>query len=140
MAVCKPAPGKSISLTDTALIFGQGSQRLSVPLDRVKKAALEFKKLMLPLVIGGISVPLAFVALYSNILGLWAGVALVFAGAMLFYMGIRGGYQLVFELEGNSLTYFTDEAPSGARQFAAQVNHQVYLLKQKSRFRRTEGY
>jgi len=83
---------------------------------------ITFKRLMLPLVIGGISAPLSFVALVSRFLPLWTGLAILFIGILLMVYGYRGSYQLLMQMSGSSFSIFLDDKTQPVIRFINEVN------------------
>ncbi|MEN7546886.1 hypothetical protein AAG747_03125 [Rapidithrix thailandica] len=122
LATCHFNEKSWISLSDNLLKISQPQSFRVLRKTQIKALHLSFKRLFLPLVIGGITAPLALVALYSNILVAWTALSIVLLGSFLFYYGLRGVYQLKVELYGSELNVFLDEKSQEMEEFVKMTN------------------
>jgi hypothetical protein len=98
-----------LKLTDKQVRIVHKRKRKEIPLRYLQGISLEFKRLMLPLIIGGIIWPLSIVGLFSHYLTIFTGMAFLMTGLLLFYYGYRGAWQLNFHLKGQNISLFVDE-------------------------------
>lgn len=124
---CWLESGHELKLTNRKLHIQHKNYHKVWDLPVVRSCSISFKRLMLPLVIGGITAPLSLVALMSGFLHLWTGIALLFIGILLMVYGYKGSYQLVIQLMNNHFSIFLDEKTRPLQKFINQTN--IFLEK-----------
>lgn len=119
---CRFDDGGYMELTDSRLIIFEDWKRKQLPLSQVKKADISFKRLIAPIIIGGIISPLGFVAAFGNTFSFWFSMAFFLIGILLFYYGMQGSYQVSVELEGHHFKFFVDEKNEDIESFIDHLN------------------
>lgn len=122
---CYLESGHRLKLTDRKLYINHRKSKKHWNLNSIISIDIKFKRLMLPLVIGGISAPLSFVALVSNFLHLWTGLAILFIGILLMVYGYKGSYQLSIQMSSDSFSIFLDEKTKPVISFINQVKKNI---------------
>ena len=91
---------------------------------------LSFKRLVLPIITGGIVAPLAMVSIFSGVVDQWVAAGLLFVGVMLAYYGFSGAFQVeVSFINSLKMTFFMDEESRMVKQFISRVNDHLYLQR-----------
>ncbi|MBB6461407.1 hypothetical protein [Flammeovirga kamogawensis] len=92
----------------------------------IKSLHLKKKKLILPLLIGGICGPLSLVAGSSGALSLFTGLSLFIAAFFIFYLGFVGTYQLQLKMfDGTENQFFLDYNVSDIQYFVNKANIEI---------------
>lgn len=94
------------TLTDKTLIYKREGKQKRFILSQVAKIELSYKRLMFPLLLGGIGGAFSIVAGLKGSLNLWIGMGLGSVGLLLFYYGIKGRYQLEIYMKNNAIHAF----------------------------------
>jgi len=101
-----------------------------IPITRIAHIDMQFKRLVLPIITGGIVAPLAMISLFSGVLDQWVAAGLLLTGGMLAYYGYTGAYQVqIIFTNSLRLTFFVDEDSKGVRDFLAKVKDRLFLAK-----------
>lgn len=103
-------------------------KKLAFPLQKVQKVSIAFKRLLFPLISGGISTPLFGVALWNQLISFWFGIGVVFIGLSLLYYGWLGTHQVSIDLSQETINYFTDHKTPELESLVKQTNE---LVKQR---------
>lgn len=121
----------SLELTNKHLIVKQPNKKLHYPLHTVSKINLAFKRLLLPIIGGGISTPLFTVALWNHLLHFWFGIGIIMAGLSLLYYGWLGTHQLSIQINENQVHYFADQKTPELEKLVSQVNKVIRERNEK---------
>jgi hypothetical protein len=133
LAVASLTDTHSLVLTNKHLLLQSPQKKLSFPLQQVKSIDLAFKRLLFPLISGGISTPLFGVALWNQVVNFWLGVGIVLLSSSLLYYGWLGMHQVSINLSQESLHYFTDQKRADVEQLVRQTN-QLLKSRKESNF------
>lgn len=94
----------------------------------IKSVHKSNKRLLLPLILGGILSPLALVAIYENLFSPFLLLSAFFTGIFLLYIGWAGSYTLVITMEGNKDEFiFLRTIPKQVLKFIDFFN--LFLMK-----------
>lgn len=103
----------------------------SLPLSKVNSIETHFRRLLFPLIIGGIFAPLAFVAAFLGTVHFWIGIAIGLSGLSLIYYGWSGAYQLkITAFHVQHFNYFIDFNSKKLEYFIEQTQR-LLLLKEE---------
>jgi hypothetical protein len=119
----------SLQLTNKHLIVQQPYKKLHYPLHNVNKINLVFKRMLLPLISGGISAPLFAVALWNHLLHFWFGIGIIMAGVSLLYYGWLGTHQVSIDTNENQIHYFADEKTTELESLVTETNKAIQQRK-----------
>ena len=108
---------ESLTLFEDQLHIQRQDQLHIFALKEIKDLKLEFKYLIIPLIVGGIVFSLSLVGIFSSVLERWAGVLLVTIGIILLYFGIRGTYQFSVQTITHAFSFFIEEQDEGLNGF-----------------------
>jgi hypothetical protein len=125
-ANCRLSAQNYLLLTNKRLLVFYEQKRRNISLKQINSIELHFKRLMLPLLLGGIVAPLSAAGLFNGSLGPLMGISLIISGILLCYYGWMGTWQLRLGLNGNYfLHYFTDEQSPRLRLFIETLNQKL---------------
>lgn len=94
----------------------------------IKAITLKKKKLILPLLVGGIIGPLSLVAANIGNISLFTGLSLFLGSSLLFYFGFIGNYQLQIKfINGTENQFFIDMESVDLQYFIHKVNTEVVV-------------
>jgi hypothetical protein len=111
-------------LTDRRLLVSDEGEQHVFSLERILHIQVIFRRLMGPLLIGGIVGPLAFVGTYRNMLAFWPGIALCCVCMLLGYYGYQGSYQVSIQRkDGTNFQFFIDRQTEALHLFVHYVNN-----------------
>ena len=114
VASCMLNPNRKLLLTNknleviTRSVINKQTYRLSIPLRQIESLEVRHKKLILPLIVGGIVAPFSTVATLLRLVGFWSGMGVVIAGLLLVYYGWVGTQQFSIVFAKHQLNYFSD--------------------------------
>lgn len=114
-----------MQLTENELFIVQEHRTRKYLLKNLNRIDLNFTRLALPIVLGGIMCPLSILALYNYIIGLWIGVLMSLASALLFYYGWVGTYQVALELRNIKINFLTDQTSPLLEYFINTTNQMI---------------
>lgn len=111
-------------LTDKTLIYRREGKQKRFILSQIANIELHYKRLMFPLLLGGIGGAFSIVASLKGSLNLWMGMGLGAVGLLLFYYGIKGRYQLEIYMKSNAVhTFFIEETGKNWDIFFKKLNY-----------------
>ena len=84
----------------------------------IKNIVIERKKLLLPLLAGGILIPLALLGMMNFNLDPLTGILLILAGSFLFFLGWNGSKVLTVYFDGQMISFPCRGTNSGVEKFA----------------------
>ncbi len=113
---------QSLQLSNKHLIVKQPERKLEYPIHNINKVSLAFKRMLLPLIGGGISAPLFAVALWNHLLHFWFGVGIIMAGVSLLYYGWLGTHQISIDTKENQIHYFADQNSPELENLVKETN------------------
>ncbi|NLR92920.1 MULTISPECIES: hypothetical protein [Flammeovirga] len=94
---------------------------------QIKSLSVKKKKLILPLLLGGIVAPLSVIAAASYSLSMLTGLSLFLGSAFLFYYGYVGNYQIEVKFfNGTQNQFFVDGNVSDLQKFIVDCHQQIY--------------
>ena len=112
-----------MQLSDKELQIKKSDKTHIFSIKEIKKIEMEFRYLIIPLIVGGIVLSLSLVGIFSAVVESWVGMMLVSIGAILLYFGIKGSYQVSIETFSSKFSFFLDDEDRGMRQFLIGVNN-----------------
>lgn len=112
----------SLELTNKNLLVKQPQKILTYPLHTIQQVKFAFKRLLLPLISGGISAPLFGIALWNQLLNFWFGLGIVMLSVSLLYYGWLGTHQISIELQHQQIHYFADQKTPELQKLVAKTN------------------
>ncbi len=122
---CRLSDSNKMQLTENELYIVQQHRTRKYLLKNLKQVELNFTRLALPIVLGGILCPLSILALYNYIIGLWIGVLMSLSSALLFYYGWIGTYQVALELRNIKINFLTDQTSPHLEYFITKTNQMI---------------
>lgn len=99
----------------------QGRLRVFV-LDHLRRLSFNHRKLMLPLVLGGITGSLSLVAIFKTQYNPWLMLSLMVGGLLAAYIGYQGSWVLTIEEDKNYTDYYLSSISDNLRAFVAYAN------------------
>jgi hypothetical protein len=133
IAELEMSPNSSLQLTDKTLSihfksrYGEQFTK-SLPINKVNSIETHFKRLLFPLVIGGIFSPLAFVAAFLGTVHFWIGITVGLLGLSLVYYGWLGSYQLkITAFHAQQFSYFIDFKSKNLEYFVLKAQQLIQL-------------
>jgi hypothetical protein len=99
----------------------QGRLRVFV-LDHLRRLSFNHRKLMLPLVLGGITGSLSLVAIFKTQYNPWLMLSLMVGGLLAAYIGYQGSWVLTVEEDKNHTDYYLSSISANLRAFVAYAN------------------
>ncbi len=126
LAECQLSEKEAMQLTNKHLHIDLGHRQKALPLDQLQNLELVFKRLMFPLLVGGIVAPISLVALLNGLLTPLIGIGLSSVGLSLLYYGWVGTYQIRVNLKSSTfLAYFADSKTTRIERFIEKINHHL---------------
>lgn len=111
-------------LTDKTLIYRREGKQKRFILSQIANIELRYKRLMFPLLLGGIGGTFSIVASLKGSLNLWMGMGLGAVGLLLFYYGVKGRHQLEIYMKSNAVhTFFIEETGKNWDSFFKNLNY-----------------
>lgn len=133
LARCTFNRGDSLTLTDKKLYISYNGKTSSFYLKSITALQLSFRRLILPILTGGIIAPLSLLALFLKAMNLFFAFTMFLIGILLLYYGYSGSYQIVFRLKHNvSVSFFVDEPAESLYQFVRYVNRFLRKFRKRS--------
>jgi hypothetical protein len=118
---------QTLLLTSKHLVVQQPHRKMLFTLKSIQSVSLHYRKLLFPLIIGGILAPLCAAALWNNLIHFWLGITFVILGLSLMYYGWLGTYQLDIQFDTYKISYFADQKTPELETMLKETN----LLIQK---------
>ena len=91
-------------------------------LDHLRRLSFNHRKLMLPLVLGGITASLSLVAIFKTQYNPWLMLSLMLAGCLAAYRGYQGSWVLSIEEDKNYTDFYLQSISANLRAFVAYAN------------------
>lgn len=124
--------GQRLYLTAKRLMIESKNVKRDLPLQKIKRLNVEFRRLTLPLITGAVVGSFSALAAFKGLLGYWTGVFLTLSGFILAYYGWSGSWQINVELvEKHTLRYFTDRRTPELDDFIGKANRQLAWFRAK---------
>lgn len=102
-----------------------------VPLNKIDSIHANFQRLAFPLIIGGVSAPLALFAALLGVIHFWIGIAMTLSGLFLIYYGWAGAYQLkINAFQNQQLSYFIDFKTQKLENFIQETQRLLHLREE----------
>lgn len=115
-------------ISDEKLLIIRKNQRKTIVLKNVARLKIENKKQLLPLILGGIITPFAFLSFFINLFMPWIHLISVMVGLLLFYLGWVGKSALILKFKnGDELVYYL---PSISKNLIAFIDFANAILQQ----------
>ncbi|PWJ45040.1 hypothetical protein [Sediminitomix flava] len=118
--------GDEMRLTNLSLQIEQKHHSREIDLDYIKQVTLQFRRIMFPLIFGGLLSAFSLIGLLTGVMKSALALSLVLGGIMLFYYGYKGSYQLMIELQGGQVALFIDEKTPELKKFIARTNYYLH--------------
>lgn len=122
-------------LTSERLIVVYRGKVNSFERQHIKKIFFNQRRLLLPLIIGGIAAPLSLLAIFMNLYNLWPLMFVFFLGLALFYLGLQLHPVLTIQDTVKEHDFFLQEKSANlqefltfARQLIFRGESQMYLV------------
>jgi hypothetical protein len=121
LAECRLSEKETLQLTNKHLCVGSAQRPRTFPLHQLRRLELSFKRLMFPLVLGGIVAPISLVALFNGLTSPLFGVSLAFVGLLLLYYGWLGAYQVRLHFHTQTVAAYFADARTARIEHLVQV-------------------
>jgi hypothetical protein len=123
LAECRLSEKETLQLTNKHLRMNDGQHPKTWPLHQLRELELTFRRLMFPLLTGGIVAPISLVALLNSLLTPLIGIGLALVGLSLLYYGWVGTYQVRIHFKSpTSVAYFADTKTDRIERFVTKAN------------------
>lgn len=112
-----------VLISDDKLLIIHKNQRQNLALKDLSSLKSEHKKMLLPLILGGIITPFAFLSYFVNLFHPWIHLFSIMSGMFLFYYGWVGksAFTIVFK-NGDELIYYLPSVSKNLKAFMDFVN------------------
>lgn len=120
-------------LTQSNLFITRKGKTTQYPLSEIRLLSINRRKMMLPLIAGGIFAPLSVIAIAKNLFVPWAILSWLLLNLLLLYFGWQGYSVLTVELHGTHHDFPIKFRGSNLYAFADFVNEYVRQPPGKSR-------
>ena len=112
-----------MELTDKYLVIFEDWKKHRFLLKDIMGMQVEFKRLMAPLIIGGIVAPLSFIAAFNTeFFSYWISIASFLIGILLFYYGLQGSHQVSIQFAAHDFRFFIDEKNEEVEELIFYIN------------------
>ena len=112
-----------ILVSNELMLIIRGGNRKTFQLKEISSLRTENKKLLFPLILGGIITPFAFLSYFVNIFMPWFHLISILAGILLFYIGWAGRLALTIVYKnGDELHYYLPSISKNLFAFIEYVN------------------
>lgn len=118
-------------LTDRALIINRKGKASRYPLNEIVRLSINSRKMMLPLITGGIFVPLSIIAIAKNIFAPWGILSWLMLNLFLFYFGWLGYNVLTIQLGGTSQDFPIKVKGANLKAFIQFTNEYIHHPPEK---------
>lgn len=136
LAVCNIAKANDdhnkCALTQEHLYVTCKGKHHAFELDQITKISFKQKKLLFPLVLGGIVGSLFLIAGFNFLVNIWMALIIGLAGMLLFYYGWVGSQTLTIHTKIKEYDIFIDQVTTPLQAFVAMVNENFILGKHKT--------
>ncbi len=119
------------ALTHDHLYITRKSKQYGFELDQITQTSFKQKKLLLPLVLGGVVGSLFLIAGFNFLVNIWVAMIVGLAGMLLFYYGWVGSHAIVIHTKIKEYDIFIDQVTTPLEAFFAMVNEYFILGKNK---------
>lgn len=109
-------------LTSNALIIRRKGKDARFALDDIKVVNFKEKRLLFPLVIGGVASTMATIAIFKNVFDPWAMLITMMVGLFLLYMGWQGSKTLTITTSVKEYDFFLRSVSKNLEAFTNFVN------------------
>jgi hypothetical protein len=113
----------SLTLLDNQLQIKKEEKVHVFDLSEIRNINVEFKYLIIPLIVGGIVLSLSLLGIFSAVVEQWAGMVLVTIGIILLYLGIKGTYQVSVKTISHTFSFFLEENDNDLKAFINRLNY-----------------
>jgi hypothetical protein len=120
------------TLTNERLYIVRKGKHYSFELDEITQVGFKQKKLLFPLILGGVIGSLFLIAGFNFLINIWIALIIGLAGMLLFYYGWVGSQTLVIHTKVKEFDIFIDQVTSPLEAFVALVNAHFILGKSKT--------
>lgn len=112
-------------LTSEALIITKRGSFKTYLLSNVNEIAIKHKKMLFPIVVGGIIGTLFFVALFNFVFSFWLSLSISGLGFALFYYGIQGSATISIKTRMKEYDHFIGSANQPLQLFVQFLSKEV---------------
>jgi len=120
------------TLTSERLYVVRKGKHYSFELDEITQVGFKQKKLLFPLILGGVVGSLFLIAGFNFLINIWLALIVGLAGMLLFYYGWVGSQTLVIHTKVKECDIFIDQITSPLKAFVGLVNEYFILGKSKT--------
>ena len=118
-------------ISEDQLLVIRNSKRSVFSLNSLSGLRIETKKMLFPLIMGGIITPFAFLSFFVNLFMPWIHLVSVLVGLLLFYIGWAGKHALtIVYLNGDEKNYYL---PSISKNVEAFIEFAYDVLRRDSK-------
>jgi len=122
--------GNKLAITDELLLVNHNKHKSLFLLSQIVHVKAENKKMLFPLIVGGIITPFAFLSYFTNMFLPWIHLVFMLAGMFLFYVGWSGKSSLTILLKnGGEENFYLQSISRNLWAFIDFVNN---ILTNKS--------
>ncbi len=125
------AQNKCVLTQDHLYVTRKGKQN-AFELDQITQVLIKQKKLLFPLVLGGVVGSLFLIAGFNFLVNIWIAMIIGLAGMLLFYYGWVGSRTLTIYTKVKEYDIFIDQETSPLQAFMSMVNDHFILGKNKT--------
>jgi len=126
------ANNSQIELSNRRLYVRVHQKQTQWRIKDVKKLSLAHKKLILPIITGGITFPFAVLAIHAHVINYWLGIVFGLIGLLLIYYGFLGNYQLTIHTATHLFHLFTGEDKMQVAIAVKKINKWIDYFKRNS--------
>lgn len=91
-----------VAINDELLLVTQNKQKSLFPLNQIVQLKIENRKMLFPLILGGIITPFAFLSYFANLFLPWIHLVSMLSGMYFFYLGWSGKSSFTIVLKNSS--------------------------------------
>lgn len=113
-------------LTSERLMVVYKGKMHSFDRSHIKDLYFSRRRLLLPLVIGGISAPLSLLAIFMNLYSLWPLMFVFFLGLALFYLGLQMHPALTIQDTVKEHDFFLQEKSANLKEFLSFARQLIF--------------
>lgn len=113
-------------LTSERLIVVYKGKPYSFERQHIRDLYFSWRRLLLPLVAGGISAPLSLLAIFMNLYNLWPLMFIFFLGLALFYLGLQQHPVLTIKDTVKEHDFFLREKTPNLREFLSFARQVIF--------------
>ncbi len=91
-----------VAISDEMLLVTHKTKKRLFPINQIVQLKVEYKKMLFPLIMGGIITPFAFLSYFTNLFSPWIHLVSMLSGMYFFYLGWSGKSSFTIVLKNSS--------------------------------------